>query len=236
MNSSAFWWADTRRVRPQCREPADRGQPSSQCHAPPCLLTATAPSQTASRCWVTPSWCARTRNRQALVRSEQALLDRPASTRLSSFRGVASGAAAPSLEQQRAVVVPCELRGPSSAALLLAVRDCASHGWQRRLPAGQVQAGVPGRPGAAHSRVVVSSGAAAGRPRTHRDSAHCLPPAPQSVGKTSIITRFVYDKFDAQYQARVWGPPQDSAAPPPLPSCAETQLHPLLPGCRRPLA
>ena len=68
-------------------------------------------------------------------------------------------------------------------------------------------------------------------------SAPARTPLPlQSVGKTSIITRFVYDKFDAQYQARVWGPPQDSAAPPPLPSCAEMQLHPLLPGCRRPLA
>ena len=35
--------------RLSCSEPPD---------APPCLLTATAPSPRASRCWVTPSWCA----------------------------------------------------------------------------------------------------------------------------------------------------------------------------------
>ena len=169
-----------------------------------------------------------------LVRSEQALVDRPASTRLSSFRGVASGAAAPSLEQQRAVVVPCELRGPSSAALLLAVRDCASHGWQRRLPAGQVQAGIPGRPGAAHSRVVPASGAAAGRPRTHRDSAHCLPPAPRAWARrasshASCTTNLM------RSTRRVCGA-RPRTAPPRRPCCAETLLHPLLPGCRRPLA
>jgi GTPase SAR1 family protein len=61
----------------------------------------------------------------------------------------------------------------------------------------------------------------------------------QSVGKTSIITRFVYDKFDAQYQARACESDGDGARRQQLPCIGSTALRlcflRLAPACRRPL-
>ena len=83
------------------------------------------------------------------------------------------------------------------------------------------------------------SGSAAGRSDDTR-SAHSalhLPLAPQSVGKTSIITRFVYDKFDAQYQVRVLGPPQLRRPAAKEGPCLNAEATPrVAPGTRRPLA
>ena len=71
----------------------------------------------------------------------------------------------------------------------------------------------------------------------HAHLALRLPRAPQSVGKTSIITRFVYDKFDAQYQVRVLGPPQLRRPAAKEGPCLNAEATPrVAPGTRRPLA
>ena len=107
--------------------------------------------------------------------------------------------------------MPRELRGFPSAALWLALTE----GQSARLPclapaslrwpntswcSSETRCGRDAAPlWASHGAV---------RQTRHAHLALRLPRAPQSVGKTSIITRFVYDKFDAQYQVRVLGPPQ----------------------------
>lgn len=48
----------------------------------------------------------------------------------------------------------------------------------------------------------------------------------QSVGKTSIITRFMYDKFDTTYQVRPSAAPVPSASPRQPGWRATLLLHP----------
>jgi GTPase SAR1 family protein len=50
----------------------------------------------------------------------------------------------------------------------------------------------------------------------------------QSVGKTSIITRFMYDKFDNTYQVRRPAPPPSLAPIPIDPSRAVRVISPAL--------
>ena len=81
-------------------------------------------------------------------------------------------------------------------ALSLLARPCGStYGQFHRVPLGQIQAG--GAPADARKP-------SADTALSTDDRCYCVSQVflgDQSVGKTSIITRFMYDKFDNTYQA-----------------------------------